>query len=312
MVRRFVTVIVGMAVGIAAIPVAAQVVSSVQFVPVVARSNGVGSLWRTDLSITNLTNSAVQVTAAYLPADQANFPPLKYTHQMTMQSKQTILVQDVVGKWFPQFGDQTKGALLVYTNAPAFGKDLRDMIRAQDKGTAAPALAVTSRTYNATDPNSTFGQTVPADPYSYIYGIAVGEMTGMEQDDRFRTNIGVVNLSGLTAPVQITVYGAAGQLLAQKTENIEGYSLRQWNLGHEFGVSNLQNGLVEVKIDPSVANQDPCGTTAGSLSPMIVAYFSKNDNTSQDAVFGVAQVDWRQFAVECQEGPMDGCPGLGQ
>ncbi len=315
MVRRVCVVAFMIAVVAGSVPALAQIALPVQFLPVVARAAGVNSLWRTDVSITNITNSSVTVTAAYLPEAQTNFPPLKYTHQITLQSKQTILIEDVVGKWFSQFGNNTKGAMFIYAEQPSLGKDLvfgQGLSWVQSKGTASPSLVVTSRTYNAANPDATYGQTVPANPYSFFMGIAAGEMTGMREDDHFRTNIGVVNLSGLTAPVQITVYGPSGQLLAQKTENVEGFSLRQWNLKREFGVTNLQDGLVEVKVDPSVANQDPCGDTAGALSPLLVAYYSKNDNATGDAEFGIAQVDWRQYSVECQESPSDQCPTIGQ
>ncbi|NOZ79561.1 MAG: hypothetical protein GXP48_10365 [Acidobacteria bacterium] len=300
----------------AAVPASAQVVSPVHFLPVVVKAKGVaGTLWRSDVSITNLTNKAVTVTAAYLPEKQTNFPPLQHTHEFTLQSRQTILVEDVVGKWFPGFGDNTKGAMLVYTENPSFSKGMflsKDALMAQGKGEAAPSLAVTSRAYNAANPDATYGQTVASNPYGYFFGIAAGEMTGMRQDTRFRTNIGVVNLSGLTAAVLVTVYDETGRLLAHKTEHVEGFSLRQWNLKREFGVDGLHDGLVEVKIDPSVANQDPCGNTAGGLSPMLVAYYSKNDFATGDAEFGVAQVDWRQYAVECHESPMEQCPAVGE
>ena len=304
------------AVLVTAASASAQVVSPIHFLPVVVKAKGVaGTLWRSDVSITNLTNKAVPVTAAYLPEQQTNFPPLQYTHQITLQSRQTILVEDIVGKWFPQFGDNTKGAMLVYSGNPSFGQGMivtKDMVVAQGKGEASPALAVTSRAYNAANPDATYGQTVASNPYGYFFGIAVGEMTGRRQDNRVRTNIGVVNLSGLMASVQVTVYDETGRLLAQKPEDVEGFSLRQWNLKGEFGVDNLHDGLVEIKIDPSVVNQDPCGNTAGGLSPMLVAYFSKNDYVTGDAEFGVAQVDWRQYAVECQQSPVDQCPAIGQ
>jgi hypothetical protein len=45
---------------------------------------------------------------------------------------------------------------------------------------------------------------------------------------------------------------------------------------------------------------------------MLVAYYSKNDFITGDAEFGVAQVDWRQYAVECHESPMDQCPAVGE
>ncbi len=289
----------------------AQIAASVQFLPVVVKAKGrAGTLWRSDVSITNLTSTTQTVTAAYLPEQHANIPPLSYTHSISMAPHQTVLVEDIIGSWFSQFGDNTKGALLVYAGEPDLGDvaHMSDVLRWQGEGEASPSLAVSSRAYNAANPAATYGQTVPSNLLSYIYGVASAQLTGIRQDDRFRTNIGVLNLSPITAPAQITVYGEDGRQLAQKTENIEAYSLRQWNLKDEFGVDGLKNGLVDIRIAPSVAAQDPCGNLAGSLSPMLMAYFSKNDQATGDAEFSIAQPDWRDLPDQCDEGPMDSCP----
>jgi len=290
----------------------AQIASPAQFIPVVVKAKGrAGTLWRSDLSITNLTSTVQTVTAAYLPEKHSNLPPLTNTHTFTLGPGKTILVQDVIGSWFPQFGDNTKGALLVYTGEPSLGEVVtraEGLLRMGGQGEASPALAVTSRAYNAADPDATYGQTVPANMFSYFFGIASAKLTGVRQDGRFRTNIGVFNLSPLSAPVQITIYDADGNQLAQKTETVEAFSLRQWNLKDEFGVDGLQDGLVDLRVEPSTANLDPCGDTAGSLSPLLMAYYSKNDHATGDAEFAIAQADWRDFAAQCNETPVDGCP----
>lgn len=290
----------------------AQIAGPAQLLPVVVKAKGrAGTLWRSDVAITNLTDTTETVTAAYLPEKQANLPPLSHTHSITLGPNQSVLVEDIIGNWFPEFGDNTKGALLVYTGEPSLGQvtaHIQAVLRADGEGEASPALAVTSRAYNAADPNATYGQTVPPNLFSYFFGIASAKLTGVRQDSRFRTNIGVINLSPLSAPVQISVYDDAGQEVAQKTETIEAFSLRQWNLKDEFGVDGLQNGLADLRVEPSTANLDPCGDTAGSLSPLLMAYYSKNDNATGDAEFAIAQADWRDYAAQCSESPMDGCP----
>ncbi len=292
--------------------VQAQTASPVQLIPVVVKAKGrAGTLWRSDVSITNLTNTTQTVTAAYLPEDRANIPPLQYTHSISLGPNQTVVVEDVIGKWFSQFGDNTKGALMVYIGEPSLGgtvAHIRDVVRAGGEGEASPALTVTSRAYNAANPEATYGQTVPPDLFSFFFGIATAKLTGIRQDSRFRTNIGVINFSPLSAPVQITVYDGNGTQLARKTKTVPAFSLSQWNLKTEFGVDGLSNGLVDLRVDPSTAGQDPCGDTAGSLSPLLMAYYSKNDNNTGDAEFAIAATDWRDLAAQCNETPMDGCP----
>jgi len=68
-----------------------------------------------------------------------------------------------------------------------------------------------------------------------------------------------------------------------------------------------RSALVDVRLDPAVAAQDPCGQQAGKTMPLLSAYFSKNDNETGDAEFNIAQPDWREVAEQCGQTPMDGC-----
>jgi len=289
----------------------AQFVGPIHFVPVVVKAKGrAGTLWQSDVSITNLTDTEQTVTAAYAPEKHANLPPMGNVHTTNLAAHQTILVKDILGSWFPEFGDNTKGVLLVFAGQPDFGLDLehlQEALRFRDQTEPVPVLAVSSRAYNAANPDATYGQTVPANTVSYFFGVASGKLTGIRQDQRFRTNIGVANYSPLAASVQITIYDASGQQLTRKIKTVEAFSMRQWNLKSDFGIDGVEDGLVDIRVDPAVASQDPCGTLAGKMAPLLSAYSSKNDNATGDAEFNIAQPDWREVAIECGQTPMDGC-----
>ncbi len=288
-------------------PAAAQMAMSVHIVPVVVKASGyAGTDWRSDLAISNLGDAAVTVGLAYFPEKRDNTWDMTFPVTVNIGARGTLAVQDVIGSLFPSYGSSTKGALLV-------------MVENSGGGTESPRLAVTSRAYNAADPERTYGQTVPSTQLGIVSGEGVAVMTGVRQDDRFRTNIGVVNLSVAMLPTphfprlkaRITVYDGDGSVVFDGVKEIESLSLRQWNLEKDLGVTNLTAGRVEVRVDPSTEGYDPCGVSYGFMgtaaAPALLAYYSKVDNATGDAEFGIGQVDWSQHSVDCGESPTDSC-----
>jgi len=300
------TLAVAAAVVVAA-PAAAQMAMSVHIVPVVVKASGyAGTDWRSDLAISNLSDARTTVGLAYFPANQDNTWLMTYPVTVDIPARGTLQVEDVLGTLFPEYGSNTKGALLVVVEDSAGGSE-------------EPRLAVTSRAYNAADPQRTYGQTVPSTQLGIVSGEGVSVMTGIRQDSRFRTNIGVVNLSSTLYPTphfprlqaRIRIYDGSGSIVYDGVREVESLSLRQWNLERDFGVTGLSAGRVEVSVDPSSEGYDPCATSYGflgtSASPALIAYYSKVDNATGDAEFGIGQVDWSRHAADCGESPTDDC-----
>ncbi len=292
-----------------AVPAAAQLASPVHVVPVVVKAAGfAGTDWRSDLAISNLSDATVTVGLAYFPEKQDNTWTMTFPVTLDLAPGETRVVDDVIGSLFPAWGDATKGPLLV-------------MVESSSGGTTSPRLAVTSRAYNAADPDATFGQTVPSTQLGVVSGEGVAVMTGVAQNARFRTNIGIVNLSSRMFPTpaftrlraRIRIRDASGDLLYDGVREVESLSLRQWNLERDFGITGLDGGRVEVSVDPSSEGYDPCAVSYGflgtSASPALIAYYSKVDNATGDAEFGIGQVDWERHATDCGESPTDGCGG---
>ncbi len=290
-------------------PAAAQMASPVHLVPVVVKASGyAGTDWRSDISISNLSDATVTVGLAYFPGGRDNTWTMTFPVTLQLAPGETRLVQDVIGTLFPEQGSSTKGPLLVMAEN-AVG------------GTTSPRLAVTSRAYNAADPSATYGQTVPSTQLAVVSAEGVAVMTGVTQNDRFRTNIGIVNLSSRLLPTpgfprlkaRIRIYDGSGTLLHDGVREVESLSLRQWNLERDFGITDLQDGLVEVSVDPSTEGYDPCAVSFGFMgtasAPALVAYYSKVDNATGDAEFGIGQVDWEQHGIDCGETPTDDCGG---
>ncbi len=274
----------------------AQQVARDHLIPVVAKIKGqAGTDWVSDVSLTNLEHGDVTVTFFFFPENRDNTFPPPFVASRALGSFETLTLTDIVGTLFPTAGNNTKGAVVLMANDPT----------AQYP---EPPLAVTSRTYNNADPNRTYGQTVPSAGGALVWGSGKAILTGLRQDSRFRTNIGVLNVSSANAPqpprlsVAIRIYGPHAEPIREIVKEIKSLSLSQWGLP-ELGVNGLAGGFAEVAIHPADPNYDRCqvrpGGDLGADGPLFLAYFSQVDQATGDAVFGLGQVDWRGY---------EGCP----
>ncbi|MCS7183459.1 MAG: hypothetical protein NZ869_10170, partial [Thermoanaerobaculum sp.] len=263
--------------------------------PVVAKAKGqLGTDWVSDVSVSNVSSSPVTVQISFFPEKTDNPFPSPFMYQTVLGPDETRVFADVIGTLFPTAGDNIKGGLLI-------------MGRSNQPGQAA-GLAVISRTYNNADPNRTYGQTVPSANYAMVWGAGKAVLPGVRQDSRFRTNVGVANLSmGPGAPprlrVKVRILGPTGSPIRELTREIKGLSLEQWSLT-ELGVTSLAAGRVEVSIDPTDTLYQPCQvrTDPGQPGALFIAYSSKVDNATGDGEFGLGLVDWSAYAT-CPEPP---------
>jgi hypothetical protein len=125
---------------------------------------------------------------------------------------------------------------------------------------------VASRTYNLTD-SGTYGQGVPAEKANNIW--SVGNLFPMMQTVEYRTNIGLVEVSGREMEVSIKVFNSSGSILHTSSLILLPFEWRQIGLS-ELGISNLQGGYAEIS-----------AISAGGLH----FYASMVDNRTGDAVF---------------------------
>lgn len=148
-------------------------------------------------------------------------------------------------------------------------------------------------------------------------GLGQGHPTGLRQDSRFRTNIGVLNAFSIRAAqplrlsVAIRLYGPRAEPVREIVKEIKSLSLSQWSLP-ELGVNALASGFAEVAIYPTDPNYDRCqvrpGGDPGADGQLFLAYFSKVDQATGDAEFGLGQVDWREYEGCPQPRTGDPCP----
>ena len=248
----------------AALPAAAQQVSDFQFFPIVARTAGVGGTqWVSDLTIYNPHDHELTVGLQFFPADQANvFNPL-FPVRVTLDARETVILEDVLHGLF-HYATDVKGGLLTSSD--------HDLILANPED---DDFAAVTRTYNVGNPLGTFGQTVPALDSTYNAAWWPSIATGARNDDAFRSNLGIVSLS-LFEEIQVhyRILAADGSTLVEGVKTIPTASVRQWSFA-QLGVGRVAGPLtVELWLDPDSLTPDPCNV---DFPNMFVGYVSKVD-----------------------------------
>jgi CubicO group peptidase (beta-lactamase class C family) len=149
-----------------------------------------GSVWRTDLGLLNPGTAAAQVSVVFQPSSGSDL-----VMALSLAAGEHQLLDDVVGR----LGGEGSGSLEISSSVP---------------------ILVSSRTYNQ-GPGGSFGQ--------YLDGFndsdTVGEdnrgwLPQLQQNDEFRTNIGLFNTSGEVARVKVHLHEADGSLLSTTQRTI--------------------------------------------------------------------------------------------
>ena len=130
---------------------------------------------------------------------------------------------------------------------------------------------VTARTYNQTG-SGTYGQFIPAVTPADAAGL--GERTlqllQLEQSDRFRTNIGLDEVSGNAATVEVSVIVPDSKTAIKAQIPLAANEFRQLSLA-DFGVTNAYNVRVTVKVISGTGR--------------VTAYGSMVDQITQDPTY---------------------------
>ena len=225
------------------IPLVKKPEAEARIIPVVAHLDGAGgSKWRSDIYISNPSEEPKSITIEYRSTSGARVG----TITGTVGPLSSAFVDDVLQNWFAVAG----GGQLEITPG--------DVI-------------VSSRTWNDGRFGS-FGQHVPTVERSE--GIAAigssGSAIGVEQTTHFRTNIGMVEITGDFAVFDVTVYGDSGAMLCTSRFGLGPREQRQVSLP-SIGCKQMPGGYVVM--------------TKVSGGGSAVGWASMVDNRSGDPVF---------------------------
>ncbi len=198
-------------------------VERLYLVPAAAHTAGVGgTTWVTDLDLANPGAEPITAELAFLPAGGSNADASEVGLEIPADG--SLEVSDVVAGLL---GASGSGAVRVRADGD---------------------LLVTSRTYNNSSAG-TYGQLIPGVPAGG--GLAPGSsglLIGLENDDDFRTNIGVANGSDAPATVAVDLYAADGTLLGTKQVSLARWGWTQLNgVFSTIGASDLALGFAVVR-----------------------------------------------------------------
>ncbi len=205
-----------------------------------ARGQGLeNSIWRTDLGLLNLGPGTTDATVIFHSSGQSDV-------EMTvaLASGEQQLLDDIVGR----LGAEGSGSLEI---------------------TATQPILVSSRTYNQGAEGS-FGQ--------YLDGIDDGGtiaagtrvwLTQLQQNDDFRTNIGLYNTGDIQALIRVHLHDGNGSLLSTAERNIAAGKRIQLQepFDHVAGRTDITSGYAVVEV-------------AGGNG--VIAYASVVDNRTND------------------------------
>ena len=177
---------------------------AVSIVPTAAHLEGANQTsWRTDLTLANPGDEAVEATVFLQRRDHANHDPESRSYEVPAGA--TLTLPDVLMTDFELTG---AAALRVESATP---------------------LVMVSRTYNDT-PEGTFGQWIPGIPKARAIGSSgVGNLPMLEETAGFRTNLGLSSLSAEEVHVRVFVTAGDGQLLGDFNIDLQPYGHVQLN-----------------------------------------------------------------------------------
>lgn len=249
------------------LPAAAQVMESEHLIPVVASTTGAGdppTRWVTDLVVMNPYDRPLGVGLMYFPwgADRVTEWDSSYPVTFSLAAQETLMIEDVLGTRFG-YATATKGTLLVSCSDDVVPGNPEDA-----------KMMATSRTYNTGSAAGTYGQTVlPVD--LYVNGsFEPSYVLGARHDARFRSNLGMMNVSPEEIVVHYRIRGADGTVLVEGSKTLELFNGGQWGFD-ALGLAPTAGALrVELWLDPGDVTPDPC---AVEWNNGFVAYVSKVD-----------------------------------
>jgi hypothetical protein len=226
--------------------------SSTYVVPGVANLSTGFANWRTDLRLFNATSSAVDATLTYY--SQGGGEPKSVN--VTLAPNEVKALDDTLAN---TFGVTNDGGAVHITTA------------------AATNLIATARTYNQTG-NGTFGQFIPAVTPQDAIGVGSRplQVLQLEESDRYRSNVGLAEVTGKPATVLLSVVLPDSKVSGNVQIDLAPNEFRQFNsLLKSFGTGTLYNARIAVKVI--------------SGEGRVTAYASVIDALTQDPTYVPAQ-----------------------
>ena len=162
---------------------------------------------------------------------------------------------------------------------------------------AAPSVSVaSSRTFNAA-PSGTFGEFIPAIPFSQFIANtspkSVLSLQQISQNAAYRTNLGLVEGAGENATVVIHVFDNTGNEVSQIPMALQPGEHRQINSFLQANAINLSEGRVEVEVTSTTGKVSAYASVVddGTNDPFLVSPVLKGGTSSTRFMLPDVEVD---------------------
>ena len=234
------------------VPAERPIVAASRYVlPGIAHLSGAGtSAWRSDVRLYNPSDAAVEAVLTFFHGGGS-----------------PVSVPITIGAGRVEGLDDVVRSTLGLTNA---GGALHVVVQ------EPLPLVVSARTYNQTD-NGTYGQFIPAVTEEQTVGLDDGllQLLQLEQSDRMRTNLGIAEVAGREATVEIDLHMPDGSVEGW-SETLAPYEFRQ-----------IDQILRRAELSSASGVRATVRVIAGE--GRVTAYVSTIDNRTQDPTYIGAQ-----------------------
>ncbi|HEY3051963.1 MAG TPA: hypothetical protein VGK04_01090, partial [Thermoanaerobaculia bacterium] len=208
-------------------------------IPAVGHAAGAGTTFESDVRITNASAQAMKYLLNFTPTHEDGTKAGQQAN-LQIEAGDTVALNDILKNFFG-FATASDNILGVLEIRPVSSVSGSSNPAGQTNATFA-----SSRTFAVT-PNGTYGQFIPAIPFSSFIGRnTTVTLQQIADTARYRTNIGIVEGAGQPATVLLTVRDANGSVISQIEKSLMPGEHQQFPLG-----VGVENG----RIDATVTSQ---------------------------------------------------------
>jgi uncharacterized repeat protein (TIGR01451 family) len=210
--------------------------------------------WRSDLRILNPADAAATVELTFIPQGA---PDETSSIVIEIGPGEIAMLDDVLRE---SFGLTNRGGAIHVTSA------------------SQRSLVVSGRTYDERGEEGSFGQFLQGLTREESFGVEDRALQILQVEDspQFRANLGIAEVTGEAATVEISVIAPGARAVPTARIDLQPFEFTQLvSIGKRFGISNLYNGRVTVRV---VSGQG-----------RIIAYGSVIDESTQDPSYVPSQ-----------------------
>ncbi|HEX8172891.1 MAG TPA: hypothetical protein VF824_20320 [Thermoanaerobaculia bacterium] len=232
-------------------PLAAASGSTRYVLPGAANLDNSVAHWRTDMRVFNYAPSQQAATLTFFPLGGG----APKNASVTLNAGQVLKLDNVIRTLFGS--ENTGGVVHLNTEVPS-------------------SLVVTGRTYNDTE-SGTFGQFIPAVTPQQATGLGGRTLHILQVEDssRYRTNIGLAEVSGKPVTVELQIVLPDSKITPTVQIDLQPNEFRQFAVIRDLGLGNVYNARVTLRVVGGAGR--------------VTAYGSVIDELTQDPTYVPAQ-----------------------